>query len=117
MGEGMSKSTGYKHDDETLERLFWEFDDKRKGGGERLDFKNALRAYANSFYVAPDTEYQAEAAECAHMMLDEIGIPRIDPALGETFSLVGRLTLVVKERDKARAEYQNLDNYIASCLV
>lgn len=113
----MSKSTGYKHNGETLERLFWEFDDKRKGGGERVAFKEALAGYANSFYVAPDTEYQAEAAECAHMVLDSIGIPRTDKATGETYSLVGRIDIIVKERDKARAEYQNLDNYIASCLV
>ena len=93
MGEGMNESTGYKHDDEILERLFWEFDEKRKGGGERLDFKNALRAYANSFYVAPDTQYQAEAAECAHLVLDDKQIPRFCAKTGEAYSLVGRMEL------------------------
>lgn len=82
--------TGFKHDDEILERLFWEFDDKRKGGGERLDFKNALRSYANSFYVAPETQYQAEEAECAHKALDDLGVPRVT-ASGLEYSLVGRI--------------------------
>jgi hypothetical protein len=36
-----------------------------------------------------DVEYQAEAAECAHMHLDKLGIPRED--MGKTLSLVGRI--------------------------
>lgn len=89
----MSESAGFKHDDEVLERLFWKFDEKRKGGGERLYFKTALRAYADSFYVAPDTQYQAEAAECAHMVLDDKQIPRFCAKTGEAYSLVGRMEL------------------------
>lgn len=88
--EGEPKTTGYEHDGEILERLFWEFDDKRKGGGERLDFKNALRSYANSFYVAPETLHRAEAAECAHKALDDLGVPRVT-ASGLEYSLVGRI--------------------------
>lgn len=38
-----------KHDEELLEQLYWEFDQSRKSGDERLKFKGKLRWYASKY--------------------------------------------------------------------
>lgn len=45
---------------------------------------------AISFADPERTEHEAEEAECAHMHLDDQGVPRIS-ADGRRYSLVGRI--------------------------
>lgn len=37
------------HDEEMVEQLYWDFDNQRKLGDERLTFKGKLRYYASEF--------------------------------------------------------------------
>ena len=45
----MMKTAEEKHDEELLEQIYWEFDDAKKSGDERLKFKSKLRWYASHF--------------------------------------------------------------------
>lgn len=38
-------------------------------------------------------EHEAEEYHCAMMVLDDLGIPRIDKEANETYSIVGRIML------------------------
>lgn len=46
-------------------------------------------------YMNPDMEHQAEEAECAGMVLDDMGVPRSN-GNGKTFSLVGRIRKAIE---------------------
>ena len=43
----------------------------------------------NKIYLYPDIEYDVEEAECAHMYLDKLRVPRTFE--GKELSLVGRI--------------------------
>ncbi len=59
---------------------------------------------------SPEVFHQAEEAECAHTVLDDMGIPREEESPreeGELYSLVGRITAALdKVRKSTKYEYE-----------
>jgi hypothetical protein len=79
-----------------IARLKAEVEEWRKV--HRDDLFRAIAAEAREARLA----YEAEEAECAHMVLDDWGVPREDN--GNRYSLVGRITVAREAREaKARA--------------
>ena len=88
--------------EDKLEHAFWDFDAMHKGYGEwrnhpqseRDAFKQVIRELQkHSVYFNPELEHLAEEAECAHMILDDMDIPR--GLNGEKYSLVGRIQCII----------------------
>ena len=88
--------------EDQLEAAYWEFDARVKGynewklhpQSERDAFKQVVRTLKhNPIYINPDMEYLSEEAECAHMILDDLCIPRSNE--NDKYSLVGRIMCLV----------------------
>jgi hypothetical protein len=94
--------------EDQLEAAYWNFDARRSGysewtnnpQSERDAFKQVIRKLKKEFpisnvtYISPNVEYKAEEAECVHMVLDKLNIPRMKGDI--MYSLVGRVQLLVE---------------------
>jgi hypothetical protein len=52
-------------------------------------------------YVNPSVLSDAEDAECVRKLLDDLRVPKADPQLGGTFSLLGRVQYAIESNDAA----------------
>ena len=78
------------HDEDLLERLYWEFDQIRRESGERLAFKGKLRWYAQEFVkgklnmmlLAQEYHNDKGYEESTHEKQQKFAIRREDPCPG-----------------------------------
>lgn len=54
--------------------------------------------------IDPELLHQAEEAECANDVLDDLGVPRVDRSCGRTYSLVGRIRWALANRPIGTAQ-------------
>lgn len=80
----------------------------KHGEGRRVQ----CPAFVTSEEHSPEVFHQAEEAECAHTVLDDMGIPREEEnprEEGEMYSLVGRITAALeKARNPVEFEYRTV---------
>jgi hypothetical protein len=73
-----------------------------------IDDMRQERDSDNRSYQHPDLPRMAEDAECVQMYLDKKGIAKTDDA-GISYSLVGRIMCIERERDAAKARVAELE--------
>ena len=98
-------------DDEDLDPRCHEdphFDPVDSECGKHGDESYRMPLFVTGDSHSPEVFHQAEEAECAHMVLDDMGIPREEAnprEEGEMYSLVGRITVALERVRGKPIEY------------